>query len=934
MNLRPRTLLSVGATLACLLAGVYVISSQTLVGNAEKLEADQTRHNLDQVADELGFQIQQMHANSTDWSNWDDLYAFMQHKSQAFLDSNLPSAEASSVDLDLMAFLDTEGRTFYAHPIIRPHHQEPPLAEDIRAALGFNRAANLRPSPSAQFSGIVALPGGGAAMVSVRPILLSPGTGTPRGWTIMALRLDDLQTRRLAQRTHLVVDLLGLGRGALPNDCADALRGLVGGRTGLVKPLDDKTVAGYSLVRDVFGNPVRLLRVRAPRAVYAEALAGRRFLLGAIAAAGIIFGLVILWVVEAGAISRVLKLTRQVEQIGLDDGESRISLSGNDELSWLARRIDDLVARSRDGRLELRLANDSLEQAILRLAETNHRLANAVEGIAEVDDQGRILDANSSFAEMHGYAARNLVGVHWQSLIAYEDHDAIGDAITGMIESGKTRCEVRGIRRDGALFHEEVVIVQSHDPDGRISASHWFTRDISERKELETQIKHQAYHDTLTGLPNRALFVDSLRSACQRAKRRGSALAVLFLDLDDFKSINDSMGHEAGDRLLAGVAERILACVRPQDTVARLGGDEFTILLDRISSVEDAIEVAQRILRSLQTPIVLPNGKAFAETSIGIAFSRNGEHHAESLLHDADMAMYHSKDPSQPCFTVFAPEMKAPADARRELAEALRTGIEADQLTLALQPIVNLDTGRPTGFEAFLRWFEPERGNVPPEMIIQVAEEAGLMVSIGRWCLRRACAEMKDLIKAVPEFEALSMSVNMSENQLLHPEVIDDIQAALDASGLKPANLRLEISARSLAVDSDKSLDRLRRISDLGVKLAIDDFGSGSHLISRLSDYPIDMVKIDGSVIWMLDSVGEARAMAQAMLIMAKSAGVRVVAESVENIAQLRRLRELECVEGQGRFFTGPLSGEDLLRKLSEEALEASSPEISTKWAA
>lgn len=919
MNLRPRTLLSVGATLACLLVGVYATSSQILLRNAEKLEADQTRHYLDQASDELGFQIQEMHTNSAYWSNRDGAYRFMRDKQRGLPDLNLPSESSSNVDLDLVELLDANGQVYYVHPFIRSGLRHPTLAEDIRAALGFNRPAKLRPPPNAHFSGIVALSGGNAAMVSVRPIVRSSGAGPPEGWMITALVLDELETGRLSQRTHLAIDLLDLSRETLPSDCAAALAGLDDGRTSLVKPLNDKTVAGYSLVRDVFGTPVKMLRIRVPRAIYAEAIAGRRSLLGAIVATGIIFALVILWVVEAGALSRVLKLRRQVDQIDLDDGASRVFLSGRDELSWLARRIDDFVGRLRAGRLELRLANDSLEQAILRLAETNHRLANAVEGIAEVDDQGRIVDANSSFAAMHGYPGRNLVGVHWENLIAYEDHDVIGDAITGMIESGKMRCEVRGKRRDGALFHEEVVIVQAYDPEGRVTASHWFTRDISERKELETQIKHQAYHDTLTGLPNRALFVDSLRSACKRARRRSDALAVLFLDLDDFKSINDSMGHEAGDRLLAGVAERIQACVRPQDTVARLGGDEFTVLLDRISTVEEAIEVAQRILRSLQSPIVLPSGKAFAGTSIGIAFSRNGEHDAETLLHDADMAMYHSKDPSQPRLTVFAPEMQAPADERRELAEALRAGIEADQLTLVFQPIVNVSTGRPTGFEAFLRWFEPERGNVPPEMIIAVAEEAGLMNSIGRWCLRRACAEMKELIQAVPEFGALSMSVNMSENQLLHPEVIDDIQAALGAAGLAPSNLRIEVSARSLAADSDKSIERLRRISDIGVMLAIDDFGTGSHLISKLSDYPIDMVKMDGSVIWMLDSMGEARAIAQAMLIMAKSAKVRVVAESVENIAQLRQLRELECVEAQGLYFSGPVSAEELLASFSNE---------------
>ncbi|HVT11897.1 MAG TPA: EAL domain-containing protein [Fimbriimonadaceae bacterium] len=921
MDLRPRTLLSVGATLACLIVGVYFISSETVVRSAEKLEVADTRHSVTQVADELDFQLQQMHTAASDWSDWDDTYQFMKDRNKAYIASNLPAQPSAFLDLDLFIFLDTEGRIFYSAPFVRPRHQPPPLAEDIRSALGFNRPAGHRPAPTASFRGIVALPGGETAMVSVRPIVKSSGKGPSRGWIVSVLRLDDLQTKRLAQRAHLAVDLFSLRGNGLPQDCANVLGPLLGNSRSVVVPLNRNSVAGYSLIDDVYGNPVNMLRIEAPRTIYAEGLASRRFLLGSVMAAGILFGIVTLWVIELAALSRVSKLAKIVARIGLtEDDDAMVSLPGKDELARLAMGIDDLVQRLREGKRELRRQNHKLEQAILQLAETNHTLANAVEGITEVDDHGRIVDFNAAFAEMHGYMGVPLNGFHWQTLIVSEDHETLSDANVEMIERGKSRCEVRGRRRDGSTFYEEIVLVQAVG-DGESTVNHWFTRDISERKELEAQIKHQAYHDTLTGLPNRALFMESLRVACQKARRRGDALAVLFLDLDDFKSINDSMGHEAGDRLLEGVAERILSCVRKHDTVARLGGDEFTVLLSRISKEDDAVDVAQRIVRSLQAPIALPGGKAFAGTSIGIAVSKDGALDAETLLHHADMAMYYSKDRSRPRFTVFSPEMTAPSDERRKLAGSLRTAIESDGLALAFQPIVLLSNGRPTGFEAFLRWTDPEHGQVSAQTIITVAEEAGLMDAIGRWCLRRACTDMKELIEAFPQFASLTMSVNMSAKQLLHPWIIEEIEAALMVSELSAENLRIEVSARSLA-DSDKCIERLRKISEIGVKLAIDDFGTGSHLISKLREFPVDMVKIDGSVTWLLDSADEARAIAQAMLIMAKSAGVRVVAESIENLPQLRRLREMECPEGQGILFSGPVSAAELAANLTKDAAD------------
>ncbi len=634
---------------------------------------------------------------------------------------------------------------------------------------------------------------------------------------------------------------------------------------------------------------------------------------------GAVVGAAVLAVVEIAALSRVSRLRSQVEHMRLDAEESlSISLPGNDDLSWLAKRIGEMVQSLREGRRELTENNEQLDSANHKLAATNRALANAVEGIAEVDDTDRIVDVNSSFAKMHGYEDEQLAGFHWKTMVASEDHEKVEEAFLSMIETGKGRCEVKGRRRDGSFFYEELSIISAPNVEGKLVASHWFTRDITERKELEARIKHRAFHDTLTGLPNRALFVDSLRSACQRARRRGDAIAVLFLDLDDFKSINDSMGHEAGDQLLAGVAERIRSCVRDNDVVARLGGDEFTVVLTQVESAADAVDVAERIAQSLETPIQVLTGKVFASTSIGIAFSRSEDPDPETLLHEADMAMYKAKDKTKVCYELFSPEMNAMHAERRETAEDLREAIANDQLSLHYQPMIDLASGQAVGIEAFLRWQDPNRGAVPADLLVSVADEAGLMEAVWAWSLKQACRQIKDWTVALPDDTELSVSMNLSLKELIHPDLLSTVKHALQDAEIPADRLRIEVSVKALVEETDRVIESLQGLKQLGVRLTLDDFGTGTRLISKLGDYPFDRVKIDSTVTWALESNPEARALALAMVLMAQSAGLEVVGEGIENLSQLRNLVELGCTLGQGYVFGRPMPASLLHPKLEE----------------
>jgi diguanylate cyclase (GGDEF)-like protein/PAS domain S-box-containing protein len=589
-----------------------------------------------------------------------------------------------------------------------------------------------------------------------------------------------------------------------------------------------------------------------------------------------------------------------------------------------------MVTGLREGKQQLAEKNHRLQTTVNELAATNHILANAVEGIAQIDENGHLTNANSSFANMHEYDMGRLSGCHWQALIAQEDHAQVQDAIDQAHPQRKSACEAQGRRSDGSLFHQEIVVVASGGPNPL--TYHWFVRDISERKKLESEIQYQAFHDPLTGLPNRALFVDRLDMACKRASRKGEGIAVLFLDLDDFKIINDTMGHEAGDHLLAAIASRIQRSIRPQDTAARLGGDEFTVLLDGLECVEEAVHVAERILSGLEAPISLPTGKTFAGTSIGIAFCKGGNYDSDTLLHNADVAMYQAKCVPASTYAVFEPAMNDPAVERRELANALRVALNRDELSLHYQPIVNLHSGETLMVEALLRWRDPVRGDVPPSMFVAVAEEAGLMDMLGSWSLNHACKQMREWLDSIPETRKLIMSVNVSGKQLQRPDLNDTVRAALSEYGLPPEKLCLEVAAKLLPTDGERTLSLIKKLKETGVKLAIDDFGTGSHLISKLSEYPFDMVKIDGSITWMLESHEEARALVQAMMLMAKPAGVEVTAEGIETPGQLEYLREAGCTIGQGYIFGKALPAVEVVDYVRRKLLPGD--DISSEFAA
>ena len=536
--------------------------------------------------------------------------------------------------------------------------------------------------------------------------------------------------------------------------------------------------------------------------------------------------------------------------------------------------------------------------------------------ITVLDPTATVVYQSPSVERVLGYAAEDVVGTRFERLLEPGEEGRLlhllGDRSAGA-EPQVLECGLR--HRDGTVRQFEILYTDLLD-DENVRGIVLNGRDVSERKAFEEQLAHQAFHDPVTGLANRALFAERVRHAVSRARRESAGLAVLFLDLDDFKTVNDSLGHAAGDAVLLEVAKRIDACVRVSDTAARFGGDEFAVLLEEVASPQDAADTAERILESLAVPLSLEGKEIFIGSSLGITVG-GGEAiaDADELIRNADAAMYIAKRDGKGGYRIFEPAMHEGVLERLELRADLQRAMAGGQLELHYQPVVRLADGRVTGVEALLRWRHPERGLVGPDLFIPLAEEMGLIVPIGRWVLREACRQARHMQTLLPADPPLTMAVNLSVKQLQQSDIVADVTDALAESGLAASCLTLEITETVMMTDTETSLQRLHDLKDLGVRLAMDDFGTGYSSLSYLSQLPVDVIKMDRSFL----SAGaspQASALASAVVGLGETLQLEVVAEGIEYQQQWTGLRELGCDLGQGFLFSRPMDAHSTLEYL------------------
>ncbi len=537
---------------------------------------------------------------------------------------------------------------------------------------------------------------------------------------------------------------------------------------------------------------------------------------------------------------------------------------------------------------------------------------NSSDGIVAIDAAGKVQYASPAVERILGYSPEELA-LTWDLDMIHPDEQGQARRMfaTTLAEPGTAVAEVRVRHQNGDWRDIEMIGTNLLDQPS-IGALVVNFRDITERKELERQLVHQAFHDNLTGLPNRALFMDRLNHALLWSGRHDRLLAILFLDLDRFKVVNDSLGHVAGDQLLRVIAGRIRECVRPEDTVARLGGDEFVILMEDIDGIDTAVRTADQIAGVLDAPVRLDGQEVFVTASIGIAANTPEHASGTALLRDADVALYRAKDGGRARCEIFDPSMNSAARARLALETDLRHAIgpgACSEFRVHYQPLVDLATSRIVGLEALVRWQHPRRGLLAPGTFIALAEETGLIVPLGRWVLHEACRQVCAW-QELTDASGLLLNVNLSARQLQDPEICGDIARILAETGLNPASLELEITESVLMGEAEFGDRALPQISALGVRLAIDDFGTGYSSLAYLKRLPVDTLKIDRAFVSGLAHDPADAAIIGAVVTLARALGLAVTAEGVETIVELTRLQELGCNQGQGYYFSRPLSPE------------------------
>jgi diguanylate cyclase (GGDEF)-like protein/PAS domain S-box-containing protein len=606
------------------------------------------------------------------------------------------------------------------------------------------------------------------------------------------------------------------------------------------------------------------------------------------------------------------QITEQLE-IVLTTGQSvrfetPVPGAQDQRLAWHLTSLPEEVDGGR-GLIAVGQDTTGLRQAEEALSEQEglyKLLANNVSDLVILHDlDGRCLYASPSCNALLGFPPEELAGKDLFQLSHSDDWKRIQASFVAALAGRHHRTSFRMKNASGEFRWFETLMRPIRDQQGQIVQLQSASRDVSERKKFEDQLEHQALHEPLTGLPNRTLFLDRVNQALARSKRESSPVAVMFMDLDRFKIINDSMGHAAGDRLIAAVAHRIRDCLREADTVARLGGDEFGVLLEFNVRESDAQVVAERILKTLEPPFMFAGTDVFVSASIGIAFSTPETETPEDLLRYADVAMYRAKDEGPGNWRTFDPDVDYGATRRLEMETALRRAIERDEFRVVYQPLVDLKSGRISGMEALIRWEHPERGWIGPMEFIPIAEETGLIVPMGLWIMRRSCEEAVRW-HGLGRDDVL-VSVNLSTRQFEHPDLERDIAAILSETGLAPAKLQLEITESELM----RSAARVGTLKELGVRVAIDDFGTGYSSLAYLKDMKADSLKVDRSFVSGLGESREDMAIVQTVITLASSLGLDVTAEGIETELHLAELRRLECGSGQGYFFSKPIPPEE-----------------------
>jgi len=827
MKLRNKVLIAIGLAWLVFLGLTYAGSKYFLIRSFLELEKDRADRDLFRVNQALDQIDYSLYTYSSDWSHWNDLYDYMQGKNYAFVPNNLNMTAFTNSTINLITYWDNNGKLMVGTAFDTDKSQYTSYPTGLDKYIYPGSLLLTRKDVNKDLRGYV-LTGKGIMMVAASAITDGDKVKPPLGASVFGRLLSPKIMQKIEDTTKLNLDLY------LPNQIqkdptlAKAFKEISHSPTGVLNyPISEETLQGFSVIKDINGNAIGMVRMTTPRAIYLTGVKAIGYYLITFVALGVLFSLLMIWLLRALIIKRLERLDSDVAEISQKNELSRrVDETGNDELSSVSKQINNMMS---------------------------------------------------------------------------------------IIEASHLKLEHRVQERTHELQKTNIQLQQ----------------EIAERKSVEKElIVHKehlvrlAHYDSLTSLPNRVFFNEMLTKTISHSKRHKKNLAILFIDLDRFKTINDALGHPIGDLVLKEIATRFSTVLRAGDVLARLGGDEFIILLNDVSQPKFASHVAEKLLQLCAQPIHVSTHEFFITTSIGICTYPEDGTSLEDLLKNADMAMYKAKRSGGGIFVYFTKEMNLEAHEHIKLEAALRRAITNKEFVLYYQPKLNLSDGVIMGVEALIRWEDPELGLVSPAKFIPFAEETGLILQIGEWALHEACRANKSWQDQ--GYQPISVAVNLSPKQFRHQNIDELVANALVDSGLAPEYLEIEITETAVMDDVATAISRLNDIKKMGVKISIDDFGTGYTSISYLKQFPVSVLKIDQSFIKGIPSNQDDTAITSAVIALAHSLDIKVVAEGVETPEQLQYLADHDCDMVQGYYLSRPLPEDKILFQLVKKNLKES----------
>jgi diguanylate cyclase (GGDEF)-like protein len=937
MTLRRNVLITITLIFIALIGTLFLLTHQIVAAGFLQQELRDTRLDTERAVNSINQELAALTTQTRDWAFWDDTYAFMADHNDAYVRSNLSHADQLvQARLDVMVYLDREGRLVAARAIDTQHSRFRQLPLGLAAQLTPGSPLLAQTNGASGVSGVLVLQDE-ILLVSAQPILPGSMDAPARGTLVFGRQLDAQLIEQLSASTRLKLAILRLDT-TLPAD-VPAVPALE--RT-IVQPLNEQTVHGYQVYPDVYGRPALLVQVELPREVYAY---GRRtigYFVGSLMLVGVVSGLAIILLLERLVLARLAGLNLALRRIGQQpEHGARVALAGNDELTELAGVINGALTALEQAR--------TLEQdrtAVLELIARREPLEAIFAAATQLVERQRpgscclivLLDGDHAVYSSSSVPAQLHVALHEQALeltIGAVDRQGVWQRLAVVVPAAlpgsdaTERARELGLHplwalpiraRSGAVLG--MVMTYNQTPtamarlDMRLADTVCSLCTIAvEQRDLSAQLAYQGTHDALTGLLNRFVFDDRLSRAIEHARHDGTQVAVMFIDIDRFKQINDTLGHQVGDLVLSTLGARMAGCLGESGFIARMGGDEFMLATVALRAPKQAIELATRLLAALEKPLPVSGRELTLHASIGVSlFPIDGES-AAVLTSNADAAMYFAKRRGGNTYQFFTHAMATEAAERLQLEAELRVAIERRELQLFFQPQVDIHC-RQTGYEALLRWQHPQLGLVSPARFVALAEETGLIHSIGDWVLREACLTIARLCmlrepgsRNFPG-QGQRIAVNVSPAQFVRAGFIERVRETLAVTGAPAALLELELTESIVMDDFPAARETLCQLKELGVRIAIDDFGTGYSSLSYLQRLPIDTLKIDRSF---LEGVGTGDAnqtnnhtLLHAITALAHALGIEVVAEGVETEAQCELLQQIGCDRMQGFLFGRP----------------------------